>query len=161
MLKQPFCSFSIAGVNINEYGLMIPSPFCSLSITNAQIQSFLSWELKVVVLGDAQKQVNVAAFEALLYSASQSAANSGTAQRVPVSFMIGWQNSDGSVGENLSYQGFFLKWTTSTNGLTMTYTITGYASIGFTSALPVFPIPALCGMVQPSAVFVALCKALR
>lgn len=161
MLKQPFCSFSIAGVNINEYGLMIPSPFCSLSITNAQIQSFLSWELKVVVLGDAQKQVNVAAFEALLYSASQSAANSGTAQRVPVSFMIGWQNSDGSVGENLSYQGFFLKWTTSTNGLTMTYTITGYASIGFTSALPVFPIPAVCGMVQPSAVFVALCKALK
>ena len=161
MLKQPFVSFSLAGVNLCEFGLLIPSPFCSLSITNAQIQSFLSWELKVIVVGDANKQANIAAFEALLYSASQSAAVSGTAQRVPVSFMIGWLNSDGSIGENLSYQGFFLKWNTSTTGLSMTYNITGYASVGFKSALPVFPVPAVCGMVQPSAVFEAFCKAVK
>jgi len=161
MLKIPFCAFTLAGVSLTDYGLKIPSPFCSLSITNAQIQSFLSWELKVVVVGDASKQANIAAFEALLYSASQSAAASGTAQKVPVSFMIGWLNNDGSIGENLSYQGFFLKWTTSTTGLSMTYSITGYASVGFKSALPVFPIPALCGVVQPSAVVEAICKALK
>ena len=161
MLKQAWCSFELAGVNLTEFGLKIPSPFCSLTVSNAQISSFLSWELKVIVAGDARKQSNIAAFEALLYSASQDAASHGNAQRVPVTFMFGWMNSDGSIGEHLSYQGFFLKWTTSTTGLTMSYTITGYASMGFKSALPVFPIPALCGIVQPSAVFEAVCKALK
>jgi hypothetical protein len=98
MLKQPFCSFSIAGVNITDFGLMIPSPFCSLSITNAQIQSFLSWDLKVVIVGDARKKVNIAAFEALLYSASQDALAQGTASQVPVSFMLGWIEN-GTVGK--------------------------------------------------------------
>lgn len=161
MLKQPWCSFAIAGVNLTEFGLQIPSPYCSLTVSNAQISSFLSWELRVIVVGDARKQSNIAAFEALLYSASQNAALSGNAQRVPVSFMFGWMNSDGSIGEHLSYQGFFIKWNASTTGLSMTYTITGNASIGFKSALPVFHIPALCGIVQPSAVFEAVCKALK
>lgn len=161
MIRQPFCSFSLAGVSLTDYGLKIPSPFCSLSITNAEIQSFTSWELRVTVVGDDRKGSNIAAFEALLYSASQSAAQAGTAQRVPVSFMFGWQNLDGTVGEHVSYQGFFLNFKSSTTGLSMTYTVTGYASIGFQSALPVYRVPALCGIVKPSAVVEALCKALK
>jgi len=161
MLRQPFVSFSIAGISLTDFGLKIPSPFCSLSITNAQFQSFLSWELRATIVGDAKKQVNIAAFEALLYSASQASAAYSTAQRVPVSFMFGWMNSDGTVGEHVSYQGFFLNFSMSTTGLSMTYILTGNASIGFQSALPVFPIPAVCGIVRPSAVVEGVCRALK
>ena len=62
MLKQPFCAFEIAGVSLTDYGLKIPSPFCSLHISNAEISSFLSWELKVIVVGDNTKGTNIAAF---------------------------------------------------------------------------------------------------
>ena len=161
MLRQPFCSFSLAGVSLTDYGLKIPSPFCSLTITNAEIQSFTSWELRVTVVGDDTKGANIAAFEALLYSASQASAAYGTAQRVPVSFMFGWMNPDGTVGEHVSYHGFFINFKSSTSGLTMTYSVTGYASIGFQSALPVYNIPALCGFVKPSAVVEGLCRALK
>ena len=161
MLKIPFCSFVIAGVNITDFGLVIPSPFCSLTISNAQISSFLSWELKITVVGDQKKRSNIAAFEALLYSAAQDAGKYPDSSGIPVSFMVGWQNADGTVGEHSDYQGFTLQFSASTSGLSMSYTIKGYASIGFKSALPVFPIHALCGMVQPSAVFEGLCKALK
>lgn len=161
MLKQPFCSFNLAGVSLTDYGLAIPSPFCSLSISNAQISSFLSWELKVNVVGDARRGVNIAAFEALLYSAAQDANKYPNSSGIPVSFMIGWINPDGTVGENLSYQGFTLQFSVSTSGLSMSYSIKGYASIGFKSALPVYQVPALCGMVKPSAVLEGLCKALK
>ena len=161
MFKQPFCSFELAGVNLSTYGLKIPSPFCSLTVSNAQISSFLSWELKVTIVGDSTKRSNIAAFEALLYSAAQDASKYPNSSGIPVSFMFGWQNADGTVGEHTSYQGFTLKFSVSTSGLSMSYTIQGYASIGFQSALPVYPIPALCGMVQPSAVLEALCKALK
>lgn len=161
MLKQPFCAFELAGVNLCDFGLKIPSPFCSLTVTNAQISSFLSWELKITVVGDDMKRSNIAAFEALLYSAAQDASKYPSSSGIPVSFMFGWVNSDGTVGENVSYQGFTLKFTASTTGLSMTYNISGYASIGFQSALPVFPVPALCGMVKPSMVFEAFCKALK
>ena len=161
MLKQPFCSFSLSGVSLTDFGLTIPSPFCSLTISNAQISSFLSWELKVTVVGDSTKRSNIAAFEALLYSSAQAASKYPNSSGIPVSFMIGWVNSDGTVGENLSYQGFTLKFSASTSGLSMSYTITGYASIGMKSALPVYHIPALCGMVQPSAVMEGLCHALK
>lgn len=161
MLKQPFCSFTLAGVSLTDFGLEIPSPFCSLSITNAQIQSFLSWELKVTVVGDSRKRSNIAAFEALLYSAAQDASKYPNSSGIPVSFMVGWINPDGTVGENISYQGFTLKFTASTSGLSMSYTITGYASIGMKSAMPVYNIPSLCGMVQPSAVLEGLCHSLK
>lgn len=161
MRKQPFCSFSIAGVSLTDYGLKIPSPFCSLTLSNAQINSFTSWELKVTVVGDSRKQSNIAAFEALIYSAAQDAGTYPNSQDIPVSFMFGWMNPDGTVGEHVSYQGHFLNYSVSTSGLSMTYTITGYASIGFKSALPVYHIPALCGMVKPSAVFEGLCRALH
>ena len=151
----------LAGVSLTDFGLSIPSPFCTLSVTNAQISSFLSWELKVTVVGDERKRSNIAAFEALLYSAAQDASKYPSSSGIPVSFMFGWLMSDGTVGEHASYQGFTLKFNVSTTGLSMTYTIQGYASIGFQSVLPVYPIPAVCGVVQPSAVFEALCKALR
>lgn len=161
MLKTPFCSFSLAGVNLTDYGLVIPSPFCSLTISNAQIASFLSWELRVNVVGDSKKRSNIAAFEALLYSAAQDAGKYANSSGIPVSFMIGWLNSDGTVSDHISYQGFTLKFNVSTSGLSMTYTITGYASIGLKSALPVYNIPAVCGMVQPSAVVEGVCRALK
>ena len=161
MFKQPFCSFVLAGVNLSTFGLAIPSPFCSLTVSNAQISSFLSWELKVTVVGDSRKRSNIAAFEALLYSAAQDASKYPNSSGIPVSFMFGWVNSDGTVGENISYQGFTLKFSSSTSGLSMSYTIQGYASIGMKSAMPVYPIPALCGVVQPSAVVEGICKALK
>lgn len=161
MIRQPFCNFNIAGVDLCDFGLQIPSPFCSLSITNAQIQSFTSWELRVVVVGDDRKRSNIASFEALLYSTSQAAANYGNAQRVPVSFMFGWMNPDGTIDEHLSYQGFFLTFSVSTTGLAMTYILTGQCSIGFQCALPIYKVPALCGIVKPSAVFEAFCKAVK
>lgn len=161
MFKQPFCSFTLAGVSLTDFGLSIPSPFCSLSISNAQISSFLSWELKVTVVGDDRKRSNIAAFEALLYSAAQDANKYPNSSGIPVAFMFGWINQDGTIGENVSYQGFTLKFNASTTGLAMTYTIQGYASIGVKSALPVYNIPAVCGMVKPSSVLEGLCKALK
>jgi len=161
MFKQPFCSFTLAGVSLTDFGLKVPSPFCSLSISNAQISSFLSWELKVTVVGDDRKRSNIAAFEALLYSSAQAANKYPNSSGIPVAFMIGWINPDGTLGENESYQGFTLKFSASTSGLSMTYTIQGYASIGVKSALPVYSIPAVCGMVRPSAVLEGLCKALK
>lgn len=161
MFKQPFCSFSLAGVNLTDFGLEIPSPFCSLTLSNAQISSFLSWELRVTVVGDSRRKSNIAAFETLLYNASQDASKYPDSQGTPVSFMFGWINPDGTVGEHTSYQGFFLKYSASTSGLSMSYTIQGYASIGMKSALPVYNIPALCGVVQPSAVVEGICRALK
>lgn len=161
MFKQPFVSFCLAGVNITDFGLAIPSPFCSLTITNAQISSFLSWELKVTVVGDDRKRSNIAAFEALLYSAAQDASKYPNSSGIPVSFMFGWLRSDGTVGENVSYQGFTLKFSASTSGLSMSYTITGYASIGMKSAMPVYNIEPVCGIVQPSAVVEGICHALK
>ena len=161
MLRNPFCSFSLAGVNLTDFGLEIPSPFCSLTLTNAQISSFLSWELKVTVVGDSMRRSNIAAFEALLYSAAQDAGKYANSSGIPVSFMFGWLNPDGSVGGHQSYQGFTLQFFTSTSGLSMIYTIKGYASIGVKAAIPVYQIPAVCGMVKPSAVVEGACKALK
>ena len=154
MYKQAFCNFSISGVSITDFGLKIPSPFCRLSLSNSQIQSFTSWTLTVTVGGDASKKANIAAFEALLYSAAQDASKYANSSGIPVSFMFGWLNSDGSMGENTSYQGFTLNFQVSTTGLFMTYTITGYASVGIKSSIPVLNIPAVSGIVQPSAVII-------
>ena len=161
MFRQPWCSFQIAGVSLTDYGLKIPSPYCRLNLSNSQIQSFTSWTLTVTVGGDASKKANVAAFEALLYSAAQSASSYANSSGIPVSFMFGWLNSDGSIGENISYQGFTLKFQVSTTGLFMTYTIQGYASVGVKSSMPVLNIPPVCGMVQPSAVVEGLAKAVK
>lgn len=161
MYKQAFVNFSLAGVSLTDFGLIIPSPFCRLSLNNSQIQSFTSWTLTVTVGGDASKKANIAAFEALLYSASQDASNYANSSGIPVSFIFGWLNADGSMGENLSYQGFTLNFNVSTSGLFMTYTVTGYASVGVKSSMPVLNIPPLSGIVQPSAVVEGLAKAIK
>lgn len=161
MYKQPFCSFTLAGVSLTDYGLKIPSPFCSLELTNAQITSFTSWTLQVIVGGDDTKKANIAAFEALIYSAAQDATKYPNSANIPVSFMFGWLKEDGSIGENVAYQGFTLKFSTSTEGRFIRYNITGYASIGMQFALPVYNIPALSGFVKPSAVVEGICKALK
>ena len=161
MLKNPWCSFLLAGVNLNSFGAKIPSPFCSLEMSNSEVTSFTSWTLKVTVGGDSTNKINIAAFEALLYSSAQAASNYPSSSGIPVSFAFGWLDQYGNLDEYLSYQGFTLKFYVSTTGLYMTYTISGYASLAVQTSMPVLRIPAVCGIVQPSAVVEGLAKAVR
>jgi len=161
MKKQHWAAFSIAGTSLTEFGAEIPSPFCSLALSNSEIASFTNWELKIVVGGDDSKKINIAAFEALLYSAAQAASAYPEAEGVPVAFAFGWLDDNGQVAEYLSYQGFTLKFNVSTSGLYMTYTVSGYASQAVQSSMPVLRIPELTGVVQPSAVVEALAKAVK
>lgn len=161
MYKQPWCSFDLAGVSLTEFGLEVPSPFCSLTLSNSEISSFTSWTLRVTVGGDSTRKVNVAAFEALLYSSAQAADQYPTAQGVPIAFAFGWLDDSGNIGEYLSYQGFTLQFKVSTSGLYMVYEITGYASQAVQSSMPVLRIPAVTGIVQPSAVVEALAIATK
>lgn len=156
MKRQPWVSFQLAGVSLTDFGLKIPSPFNSLELSNSEITSMTSWTLKCTVGGDASKKINVAAFEALLYGAAQSASSYSNASGIPVSFAFGWINEKGGVEEYLSYQGFTLQFKVTTNGLYMTYMITGFASLAIQSSTPVLRIPELTGFVQPSAVVEAL-----
>ena len=162
MKKQSFCSFMLAGVNLNDFGLEIPSPFSSLELGNSQVSSMTSWTLRCTVGGDSSRRINVAAFEALLYSAAQSAASYENASGIPVSFLFGWLDENGNVGDHLSYQGFTLQFKVSTNGLYISYELTGYATLALQTSMPVLRIPEVSGIVQPSAVLEALaiaCKA--
>lgn len=161
MKVQSFCNFMLAGVSLTDYGLVIPSPFTSLKLTNAQITSMTSWELTVNVAGDDTRQVNVSAFEALLYSAAQSAYSYNNASGIPVSFMFGWLDEYGNVTDYISYQGFTLQFSVSANGRFLTYTVKGYASTAIKSQMPVLNIPAVSGIVQPSAVVEAIAKAAK
>lgn len=158
MLKQPFVSFYLAGVDLTSFGLAIPSPFSSLELSNSEITSMTSWTLTCTVGGDDKKKVNVAAFEALLYSAAQAASSYSNASGIPVSFIFGWLNADGTVSEYLSYQGFTLKFTVSTTGLYLIYKVTGFATLAIQTSTPVLKIPELTGFVQPSAVVQALAE---
>lgn len=161
MKRQSWCSFSLANVNLTEFGLMIPSPFVSLSLSNSEIASVTSWSLNVTIGGDDQKKANVAAFEALLYSAAQAASSYPDSQGVPVSFSFGWLNESGGVEEYLSYQGFTLQFTVSTTGLFMKYEVKGFASLAVQSSMPVLRIPEVSGFVQPSAVLEGLAKSVK
>ena len=161
MKRQSWCSFSLAGVNISEFGLEIPSPFVSLSLSNSEISSVTSWTLNVIVGGDEKKRANVAAFEALLYSAAQAASAYADSQGIPVAFSLGWLNEDGGIGEYISYQGFTLQFRVSTSGLYMRYEVTGYASLAVQSSMPVLRIPEVSGFVQPSAVVEGLAKGVK
>lgn len=161
MRKQPWCNFFLAGVAITDFGMLIPSPYVSLELSNSQISSFTSWTLNVTVGGDASRKMNTASFEALLYSAAQSAGSYANSSGIPVSFMFGWMDSDGSISEYTSYQGFTLKFQVSTNGIFMNYKITGFASLAVQSSMPVLRIPALTGFVQPSAIVEGLAKAVK
>ena len=159
MKKQAFCSFTLAGVSLTDFGLLIPSPFTSLELTNGQYQSMTSWTLAVTVGSDASRKMNIAAFEALIYSAAQDANRYPSSKGVPVSFMFGWIDDFGNVEEYLSYQGFMNTFTVSTNGLYMNYKLTGFAELEVERATPVLRIPAISGIVQPSAVVEAIAKA--
>ena len=161
MKKQPFCSFSLAGINLTHYGTEIPSPFVSLELDHSEIDSYTSWKLNVTVGGSANKKMNVAAFESLLYSAAQSASGYANSSGIPVSFAFGWLDSKGNVSEYLSYQGWTLKFTVSCAGQMMTYELNGYASLAMQMSMPVLNIPALTGFVQPSAVVEALAKVVK
>ena len=161
MLRNCFCNFMLAGVSITEYGLMIPSPFASLELSNSQVSSMTSWTLKCIVGGDDRKKINIAAFEALLYSSAQSAAGYENSSGIPCSFNFGWLNSDGSVSEYVSYQGFTIQFSVSTSRQYLIYEVKGYASLAIQTQMPVLNVPELSGIVQPSAVMEALYSAVR
>ncbi len=161
MKKQPFCTFVLAGSTITRFGLTIPSPFCSLTLHNSETDNYTSWELNITVGGDSSRRVNVAAFEALIYSASQTKGYNN-ASGIPVSFMFGWIDEDkGGVDSYASYQGWSLKYSAKANGRFIQYTLTGYASQIMRTNMPVLNIPALTGFVQPSAVVEGLAKAIK
>ena len=142
----------LAGVSLTDFGWKIPSPFTSLKLSNAQVTSMTSWELTISIAGDDSKQANASAFEALLYSAAQSAYDYHNASGIPVSFMFGWLDEFGNISKYISYQGFTLQFSVSTNDRFLTYTIKGYASTAIKTHMPVLNIPMLSGIVQPSAV---------
>jgi len=161
MKRQPFCNFMLAGTAISEFGLKIPSPFISLELSNSQISSMTQWTLNCTVSGSDRDKMNIAAFEALLYSAAQDASSYANSSGIPVSFLFGWLDEAGNVSDYISYQGFTLQFTVSTSGLYMKYSVKGYATLALQSSMPVLRIPAVSGIVQPSAIVEALAKAVK
>lgn len=161
MKKQPFVTFVLSGVSLTDFGWKIPSPFSSLELTNSEISSMTSWTLNCTVSGDSDKQVNVASFEALLYSSAQAASSNPNTAGIPVSFNFGWLDDDGNVVEYLSYQGFSINFDVSVSGRYMNYTMKGYASTVVQSSMPVLRIPAITGIVQPSAIVESLAKSIK
>lgn len=161
MKQQPFCTFMIAGLSITDYGLEIPSPFTSLELTNSELTSTTSWTLNCIVGGDSSKRVNTAAFEALIYSAAQALDGYNNSAGIPVSFMFGWMSEDGQVSDYISYQGFSIQFKVSAEGRYLRYELSGLASLAVQSSIPALRIPALSGIVQPSAVLEALAKAVK
>lgn len=159
MKRQAWVSFTLAGVSLTDFGLMIPSPFCSLELTNSEITSVTSWTLTCTVGGDESKRVNASAFEALLYSAAQSSAQYNNASGIPVAFSFGWLDEFGNVSDYLAYQGFTLQFKVSVSGRFLVYSVVGYASLATSFSAPVLRIPEVAGWVQPSAVFVGLAQA--
>lgn len=161
MKKQPWFNFSLAGVGLTEFGAKVPSPFVSLELSNSEISSFTSWTLTLCVGGDRNREMNIASFEALLYSAAQSSQQYQNASGIPVSFMFGWMDESGKIVEYTSYQGYTLKFAVSVSGVFLNYELTGYASVAIQSSMPVINIPALTGIVQPSAVVEGIAKAVK
>lgn len=119
------------------------------------------WTLECIVGGDDKRRINISAFEALLYTSAQNASNYSNSSGIPVSFLFGWLDDNGSVLESLSYQGFTLTFKVSTSGRYMKYSITGYASLAIQTSLPVLRVPELSGIVQPSAVVEGLAVAVK
>ena len=161
MLRNPFVSFVLAGVNLSSFGLLIPSPVSVLSIYNSEQTSMTSWKLTCTIGGDDKRKVNVSALEALLYTAAQDSANYSNSSGIPVSFVYGWVNEKGVVSQYSSYQGFTLNFKVSTTGLFLVYEISGYAQLAIQTSMPVLNIPEVCGIVQPSAVVEGLAKGIQ
>jgi len=160
MKKQCCCSFTLAGVNLTEFGLSIPSPFAVLQVNNSEQGSYTSWDLQLTIGGSSSLKMNVAAFEALIYSGAQSKGYTN-ASGIPVSFMFGWLANDGSVESYMSYQGWTISYSVNTSGQFLVYRLTGYASQAVKASMPVLNIPAVCGYVQPSAVVEGIAKAIK
>lgn len=120
-----------------------------------------NFTLSCIVGGDSYRGVNVASFEALLYSAAQDASRYPNSSGIPVSFAFGWLDDLGNVLEYRSYQGFTLTFKVSTDGLYMRYSIKGFATLSVQSSMPVLRIPAISGFVQPSAVAEGLARAVK
>ncbi|MCD8211642.1 MAG: hypothetical protein LUC17_01270 [Oscillospiraceae bacterium] len=161
MKKQPWINFILAGTDITSFGFLIPSTFTKLSLSSAEITSATSFTLYCTIGGDYRKQVNVAAFEALLYSAAQASYTDNDCSGIPVSFAFGWLDEYGNVEEYVSYTGFTLTFKVSTTGQFMNYEIEGYATLSLQTSMPVLNIPAITGIVQPSAVVEAVAKAAK
>lgn len=161
MKKQPWVSFELAGVSLTHFGLVIPSPIVSLELSNSEISSMTTWVLTCTVGGSDKRNVNIASFEALLYSAAQAASSYENSSGIPVSFSFGWLDDDGDISEYVSYQGFTLQFQVSTTGQFMTYIVRGFASLAVQSSMPVLNIPEVSGIVQPSAIVEALAKAVK
>ena len=161
MKKQPFCNVVLAGLSLSEFGLEIPSPFSSFELSNSEISSMTSWTLRCTVGGDANRKANIAAFEALLYSAAQAASGYEGSSGIPFSVALGWLDDNGKISDYMSYQGFTLQFKVSTTGLYMVYELTGYATLAIQSSMPVLNIPQLSGIVQPSAVVEGLAYAVK
>lgn len=161
MKKNPFVNFVLSGISLTEFGLKIPSPLCSIELENSEITSMTSWTLVCTVTGEEETRVNVASFEALLYSAAQASAGYDNTTGIPVSFNFGWLDENGNVSDYLSYQGFTLNFDVTVSGRYMTYSLKGYASMAVQSSMPVLRIPAITGIVQPSAIVEALAKGIK
>lgn len=161
MKRQPWVNFTLAGMSLTDFGLIVPSPFCSLELTNSEITSVTSWTLTCTVGGDDKKKVNSAAFEALLYSAAQSSYQYNNASGIPVSFAFGWLSPSGDIDEYVAYQGFTLTFKVNQSGRFLVYSVTGYASLMTSFSAPVLQVPAVCGWCQPSAMFVGFAKATK
>ena len=160
MKKQCICNLAIAGVSITEFGLKIPSPVAALEITNSEVDSYTSWALRLNIGGSDKNKINIASFEALIYSGAQTEGYAN-ASGVPVAFMFGWLDEKGNVESYVSYQGWTLTYSVTVQGQFMTYTLTGNASQIMKSNMPVLNIPAVSGYVQPSAVVEGLAKAVK
>ena len=161
MKKQPFVSVVLAGMSLTSFGMKIPSPFCLLSLNNSEVDNYTKWELSITVGGDSSQRINIAAFEALIYSAAQ-ASGYNNASGIPVEMVVGWMNEKtGSVGDHASYRGWTINYSASVSGRFMKYTLTGYASQIMKTNTPVINVPALTGFVQPSAVVEAIAKAVK
>lgn len=161
MKKQPWVSFEISGISLTHFGLKIPSPMVRLEISNGEISSMTAWTLTCTIGGSDTRRMNIASFEALLYSAAQAVSSYENSSGIPVSFCFGWLNDNGEISEYVSYQGFTLQFQVSTNGQFMTYVLRGYASLAIQSHMPVLNIPEVNGIVQPSAIVEALAKSVK
>lgn len=160
MYRNPMCNVVVAGVNLTSFGLMIPSPYASLELENSEIASMTSFTLRLIIGGDDRRKINIAALEALIYSAAQASSDTDSSG-IPISFCFGWVNEKGNVDEYTSYQGFSINYKVSTTGLHMVYELEGYAQLAIQTSMPVLNIPEVSGIVQPSAVLEALAYGIK
>jgi hypothetical protein len=120
------------------------------------------WELTLNVAGDASRKANIAAIEGLWYQAEKAAKNSGYKRGIPVSIMVGWQSPDGQVLECMDIEGWTMQFSVNVpESQHLQYTIKGFGQTAVPTNMPTIRIPAIRGIVQPSAILEALCESLN